>query len=163
MTSINQIHMTVTGNIGEVKYRTSQRGTTFARFDIAQTSRNLDTNAGRWDDGATTWIHVVAVGQLADHMRDSGIAKGARLTVTGAFEQREYQTDDGQKRNIQELNADDVAVSLRFALVRAERVPTTNGFAGRTSQSAQQPTTPQQQPSGGYTDGFFGAQQQPAI
>lgn len=180
MATINLIPMTVTGNTGAIDYRTSRDGTTFASFSIAQTARTQNQQTGQWEDGATTWIRCTAAGPLAEHMRASGLTKGVRLTVTGTYQQREYQDQNGARRTSYELHADDIAASLRFATVNITKIQTANGFTGRTSQTpapiadsrnrtagdpwaqATAPVQPNTQPA--YTDGFAPANpQQPTI
>lgn len=162
MTTINRIPMTVTGNTSEISYRTSRNGTTFASFSVCQQARIQDQD-GKWKDGAATWIRVTAAGPLAEHMRDSHMVKGVRVTVTGWYQQRDYQDEKGQRRSIFELHASDVAASLQYATVQITKPATAHGFAGSQPQTAGMgggyPTqTGYGQPS--YTDGFADANPQ---
>lgn len=143
MTTINRIPMTVTGNTNEITYRTNGTGTVFANFDVAQTERFQNPQTGQWEDGATTWIHCTAAGPLAEHMKDSGMQKGARVTVTGYYVARAYQTQDGARRTILELRAEDVAASLRYATVAIHKT-TGDGTAGTRhgGRATGEPTSP---------------------
>ena len=138
MVSINRIPMTVTGNTNEIKYGTSSRGVVFANFSVAQTESILTQSTGKWEDGATTWIRCPVAGTIAEHMRASGMIKGVHVTVTGWYAQRSYETETHEKRTVFELNATDVAASLRYATVAISKVQTSNGFAGASADSRGQ-------------------------
>ncbi|KAA8815684.1 single-stranded DNA-binding protein [Bifidobacterium rousetti] len=161
MTTINRIPMTVTGNTSQIEYRTTRNGMTFARFSVAQQAREQDQD-GRWVDGGTTWIRVSVGGPIAEHMQQSGMTKGARVTVVGWYEQREYQDEQGQRRTTYELRANEVAASLLFATVQINK--TTQSQGGYQQQGAA-PSQPQQggyqQNDYQYDDGF--APQPPQI
>ncbi|KFI91285.1 single-strand binding protein [Bifidobacterium saguini DSM 23967] len=173
MATINLIHMTVTGNAGQIEYRTNREGTTFASFSIAQNARVQNQQTGQWEDGATTWIRCTAAGPLAEHMRASGFTKGTRLVVTGTYQQRDYQDQNGAKRTTYELHAEDVAASVRYATATVTKTQTAQGFTGRSQIQTAMPAgnawsqpapQPQQTTQPTYTDGFAPANpQQPTI
>ena len=103
MATINQIPMTIMGNIvKDLEPKRTAGGKTVITFRVAQTS-STERN-GKWEDGETTFIRCVAYGVLADHMIASGIRKGTRVIVTGRFVQRDWQTETGEKRSSSELN-----------------------------------------------------------
>lgn len=117
MATINQIPMTIMGNIvKDLEPKQTAGGKTVIAFRVAQTS--VTERNGRWEDGETTFIRCVAYGPLADHMIASGIRKGTRVVVTGRFVQRDWQTETGEKRSSFELNADDIGASVRYAAVQ---------------------------------------------
>ena len=92
MTTINEITMTVAGNlVADPKIKHTTTGRSVARFRIAQTAA-VERN-GAWEDGQTTFIRCVAYGPIADHIAASRIGKGTRLVVTGRYAQRDWQTD----------------------------------------------------------------------
>lgn len=94
MATINQIPMTIMGNIvKDLEPKRTAGGKTVIAFRVAQTS--VTERNGRWEDGETTFIRCVAYGPLADHMISSGIRKGTRVVVTGRFVQRDWQTETG--------------------------------------------------------------------
>ena len=135
MTTINEITMTVAGNLvadPEIKHTTT--GRSVARFRIAQTAA-VERN-GAWEDGQTTFIRCVAYGPIADHLAASRIGKGTRLVVTGRYAQRDWQTDQGERRSTYELTVDDIGASIKYATVRIDRAPSrpqpaaTNDTAG---------------------------------
>lgn len=134
MATINQIPMTIMGNIvKDLEPKHTAGGKTVITFRVAQTS-STERN-GKWEDGETTFIRCVAYGALADHMIASGIRKGTRVIVTGRFVQRDWQTETGEKRSSFELNADDIGASIRYATVQ---------IAKANESTAAQPTQPAQ-------------------
>ena len=136
MATINQIPMTIMGNIiKNLEPKRTAGGKTVVAFRVAQTS--VTERNGRWEDGETTFIRCVAYGALADHMISSGIRKGTRVVVTGRFVQRDWQTETGEKRSSFELNADDIGASVRYATVQITKA----------NESAATPPAPQSQPT----------------
>ena len=136
MATINQIPMTIMGNIvKDLEPKRTAGSKTVVAFRVAQTS-STERN-GKWEDGETTFIRCVAYGALADHMIASGIRKGTRVIVTGRFVQRDWQTETGEKRSSFELNADDIGTSIRYATVQITKA----------NESAATPPTPQSQPT----------------
>lgn len=140
MATINQIPMTIMGNIvKDLDPKRTDGGKTVITFRVAQTS-STERN-GKWEDGETTFIRCVAYGALADHMIASGIRKGTRVIVTGRFVQRDWQTETGEKRSSFELNADDIGTSIRYATVQITKANET------VAQSAFQPQPTQFAPT----------------
>lgn len=83
---------------------------------VAAASRYQDST-GTWVDGATSWHTVLVWGALAENLAES-VGKGTRVVVHGRLEQREYQTEAGEKRSTWEVTADEVGISLRHATAR---------------------------------------------
>ena len=112
MVTINNIPMTVTGNLtGAPEIRRFTDGAVI-RFTIAQNSRRLNKD-GQWENGDATFIRCVARGNLAENL-DARHLSRERLVVTGRFIQRRFQGEDGANHSIFELNADDIGVSILF-------------------------------------------------
>ena len=117
--------VTLVGNITrDPELRFTQGGRAVASFGIA-VNRRYQVN-GEWQE-QTSFFNVVAWGQLGENAAAS-LTKGARVIVNGRLEQREYQTQQGEKRTVIEVNADEVAPSLRYATAQVER--TTSGAGG---------------------------------
>lgn len=111
---MNTTQITITGHTAaapELRVTPSGKATTSLR--VAVTDRYRDTG-GDWTDGSTSWFTVVAWGALAEHVAAS-VGKGERVIVTGRLAQRDYQSEDGQKRSVWELTAEDLGLSLRTA------------------------------------------------
>jgi single-strand DNA-binding protein len=113
-------HVTVTGNLTsdpELKFTTN--GAAVANFRIAVTSRIRDGEG--WRDGETSFFRVNAWRQLAQHVTDS-LSKGDRAVVIGRLKSRSWETPEGEQRSVVEIDAEEVAPSLRWATAKPERV-----------------------------------------
>lgn len=153
MATINQIPMTIMGNIvKDLEPKRTAGGKTVITFRVAQTS-STEKN-GKWEDGETTFIRCVAYGALADHMIASGIRKGTRVIVTGRYAQRDWQTETGEKRSSFELNVDDIGASVRYATVQIIKANEST-----TTQPASQPTQQDQPAQQAKDDPWHGATQ----
>jgi single-strand DNA-binding protein len=121
--------LTITGNLtAEPELRFTSTGVAVAAFTVAASRRVLDQETGQWKDGDTLFLRCSAWRNLAEHICDSALAKGTRVIVTGRLKQRQYETPDGDKRTVYELDADDIGPSLKWATAKVakttrEKVP----------------------------------------
>jgi single-strand DNA-binding protein len=119
-------HVTITGNLTddpELKY--TPTGAPVANFRVAVTARVRDGEG--WRDGDTSFFRVNVWRQLAEHVADS-LSKGDRAVIIGRLKSRSWETPEGERRSVVEVEADEVAPSLRWAIAKPERT-TTNGTA----------------------------------
>jgi single-strand DNA-binding protein len=98
-----------------------------AAFTVAASRRVYDQDSGQWKDGDTLFLRCSAWRDLADHAAES-LSKGMRVIVTGRLKQRTYETTEGDKRTVYEIDADDVGPSLKWATAKIaktsrDRVP----------------------------------------
>jgi single-strand DNA-binding protein len=92
-----------------------------ANLRVAVTQRVLE--GGAWRDGPTSFFRVNAWRETASHLAES-LRKGDRVVVLGRLRQRSWETPEGERRSVAEIEADEVAASLRWATARIERVAT---------------------------------------
>jgi single-strand DNA-binding protein len=121
--------VTLVGNCGrdpEIRY--TQGGQAKVDFGLAVSRRWQDRASGEWKE-QTSWLRVVCWGQLAENVAES-VTKGTRVVVTGRIEQREYEADQGEKRSVVEVVADEVAPSLRWATAQVQKNDRRDGMAG---------------------------------
>jgi len=119
--------VTLVGNLTrdpELRFTTGGRGV--ASFGLA-VSRRYQVN-NEWQE-QTSFFNVVAWGTLGENAAAS-LTKGTRLIVTGRLEQRQYETNDGEKRSVVEVIADEIGPSLRWARAEVERIARDSGGAG---------------------------------
>jgi single-strand DNA-binding protein len=119
--------VTVVGNLTrepELRYTTGGRGV--ASFGLA-VSRRYQVN-GEWQE-QTSFLNIVAWGSLGENAAAS-LSKGTRVIVTGRLDQRSYETKEGEKRSVVEINADEIAPSLRWARVEIEKISRESGGGG---------------------------------
>ena len=113
--------ITISGNITrdpEMRYTPS--GVSKVTFGVAVNRSWRNQQTQEWDE-QTSFFNVVAWRQLAENVGAS-LGKGSRVVVTGRLEQRSWETEQGEKRSVVEIVADDVSASLKFATAEVHRV-----------------------------------------
>ena len=112
-------HTTIVGNlVDDPELRFTNTGTAVANMRVAVTQRIQQD--GEWRDGDTSFLRVNVWRGQAEHLADS-LAKGDRVMVTGRLRQRSWETPEGDKRSVAEIEADEVGASLKFATAKVER------------------------------------------
>jgi single-strand DNA-binding protein len=113
--------VTVVGNlVDDPELRTTPTGSTVARFRIASTPRHLDRQTNEWRDGESIFLTCNAWRQVAENVAES-LHRGMRVIVQGRLRQRSYETKDGERRTLFEVEVDEVGPSLRNLTVQARR------------------------------------------
>lgn len=118
---MNETTLAIVGNLTdapELRYLPS--GAARAGFTVASTPRRFDRQQGTWNDGDALFLRCVAWGPLAEHAAES-LSKGDHVMVNGRLRQRSFETAEGQRRQVIELEVDDLGVSLRYATARPQR------------------------------------------
>jgi len=119
------ISVKVVGNICvEPELRYTPSGTCVINFTVADTDRVYDRTTNEWKDGDTVFMRCFAWKNAGAENIAESITKGARVIVTGKLKQRSFTTDDGNKRQVIELEVEEMGPSLKFAQatpVKAER------------------------------------------
>lgn len=122
--------VTIIGNLTkdpEMKFFSS--GTAVVNFSVAVNRRWQNRQTQEWEE-QVSFFNVVAWREQAENVAES-IAKGSRVVVTGRLEQRSWETENGEKRSVVEVNADDIGPSLRWATAQITRNERRGGdFAG---------------------------------
>jgi single-strand DNA-binding protein len=118
-------HVTITGNLtDDPELKHTPNGNLMANFRLAVTARVRDGEG--WRDGDTSFFRVNVWRQLAEHTAES-LSKGDRAVVIGRLKSRSWETPEGERRSVVEVEADEVAPSLRWATAKPERAA--NGSA----------------------------------
>src|SRR3954468_10442338 len=121
--------VTVVGNVTrDPELRFTASGQAKANFGLAVNRRWQNRQTNEWEE-ATSFFNVVAWGDMGENIGES-IQKGARVLVTGRLEQRSWETDQGEKRSIIEIVADEVAPSLRWATATVNKNDRRGGDGG---------------------------------
>jgi single-strand DNA-binding protein len=118
--------ITVVGNVTrdpELKFLNS--GQAAVRLSIAVNRRWMNKQTNDWEE-RVSYFEVQAFGQLAENVANS-VTRGARVVVTGRLEQRSWETAEGEKRSSVEINADEIASSLRYATTVITKNPRAEG------------------------------------
>jgi len=121
--------ITITGNlVDDPELRFTPAGQPVARFRVASTPRFRDNNTGEWKDGDSLFLTCNVWRQAAENVAES-LTRGMRVIVSGRLRQRSYETKEGEKRTVYEVEVDDVGPSLRNASAKVNRA-SRNGSGG---------------------------------
>ena len=118
--------ITIVGNVTrdpELKFLNS--GQAAIRLSVAVNRRWQNKQTQEWEE-RVSYFEVTGYGTMAENAANS-LQKGARVVVTGRLEQRSWETENGDKRSIVEINADEIAPSLRWASAVVTRTPRSEG------------------------------------
>jgi single-strand DNA-binding protein len=122
--------ITVVGNLtGDPELRFTPSGAAVANFTIASTPRNFDKNSNEWKDGDTLFLNCSIWRQAAENVAES-LQKGMRVVAQGRLKQRSYETREGEKRTVVELDVEEVGPSLKYATAKVARVQRSGGGGG---------------------------------
>ena len=121
--------ITIAGNlVDDPELRFTPAGQPVARFRVASTPRFRDNSTGEWKDGDSLFLTCNVWRQAAENVAES-LQRGMRVIVSGRLRQRSYETKEGEKRTVYEIEVDDVGPSLRNASAKVNRVAR-NGSGG---------------------------------
>jgi single-strand DNA-binding protein len=123
--------ITIAGNlVDDPELRFTPAGQPVARFRVASTPRFRDNNTGEWKDGDSLFLTCNVWRQAAENVAES-LTRGMRVIVSGRLRQRSYETKEGEKRTVYEVEVDDVGPSLRNASAKVNRVARSGGDGGQ--------------------------------
>jgi single-strand DNA-binding protein len=130
------IVITVVGNLtNDPELRFTPSGAAVASFTVASTPRILDKATNEWKDGDAVFMRCSVWRQYAENVAES-LQKGARVIVTGRLKQRSYETREGEKRTVMEMEVDEVGPALKYATAKVNKVQRGGGgFGGETGGS----------------------------
>ena len=131
--------VTVVGNLtADPDLRFTASGVAVAGFTVASTPRTFDRESGEWKDADTLFLRCTLWRRPAENTAET-LTKGARVIVTGRLKQRTYDTRDGEKRTVTEIDVDDIGPSLRYATATVTRTPKTSATVGAGARGDDQP------------------------
>ncbi|OYN99485.1 single-stranded DNA-binding protein [Enemella evansiae] len=119
--------ITLVGNLtGDPELRFTPSGAAVANFTVASTPRNFDRQTNEWRDGEAMFINCSVWRQAAENVAES-LAKGMRVIVQGRLKSRSYETREGERRTVFEIDVDEVGPALRYATAKVAK---TSGGGG---------------------------------
>lgn len=122
--------ITVIGNLtSDPELRFTPSGAAVANFTVASTPRTLDKASGEWKDGEALFLRCNIWRQAAENVAES-LTRGARVVVQGRLKQRSFETKEGEKRTVVELEVDEIGPSLRYATAKVNKVSRSGGGGG---------------------------------
>ncbi|MDQ5975639.1 MAG: single-strand DNA-binding protein [Actinomycetota bacterium] len=130
------VNVTIVGNLtGDPELRFTPSGAAVASFTVASTPRVLDKATNEWKDGEALFMRCSVWRQYAENVAES-LTKGMRVVVTGRLKQRSYETREGEKRTVVEMEVDEVGPSLKYATAKVNKVQRGGGGFGGDSGGA---------------------------
>jgi single-strand DNA-binding protein len=124
------VTVTVVGNLtNDPELRFTPSGAAVASFTVASTPRILDKATNEWKDGDALFLRCSVWRQAAENVAES-LTRGARVIVTGRLKQRSFETKEGEKRTVVELDVDEVGPSLRYATAKVTKASRGGGGGG---------------------------------
>jgi len=127
--------ITIIGNlVDDPQLRYTPTGQAVASFRVASTPRFLDKNTNEWKDGDSLFLSCNVWRQAAENVAES-LQRGMRVIVSGRLRQRSYETKEGEKRTVYEIEVDEVGPSLRNASAKVVRSSRATGSQGGGSSS----------------------------
>jgi single-strand DNA-binding protein len=122
--------ITVVGNLtADPELRFTPSGAAVANFTVASTPRTFDKNANEWKDGEALFLRCSVWRQAAENVAES-LHRGTAVIVQGRLKQRSYETKEGEKRTVYELDVDEVGPSLKFATAKVTKASRGGGGGG---------------------------------
>ena len=119
--------ITVIGNLtNDPELRFTPSGSAVANFTIASTPRTFDRQSNEWKDGETLFLRASVWREAAENVAES-LTKGMRVIVSGRLKSRSYETKEGEKRTVIELEVDEIGPSLRYANAKVNRTQRSGG------------------------------------
>ena len=138
----NETITTIVGNLtADPELRFTPNGVAVANFTVASTPRTFDRQSGEWKDGDALFMRCTIWRDAAEHVAES-LTRGDRVVVQGRLRQRSFETRDGDKRTVVELDVDDIGPSLRYAtakVTKASRSGAESSGAESSGGSDEQP------------------------
>jgi len=150
--------ITIIGNItGDPELRFTPSGAAVANFTVASTPRQFDRTSNEWKDGETLFMRCSVWRDAAENVAES-LQRGTRVLVSGRLKSRSYETKEGEKRTVVELDVDEVGPSLKYATAKVNRTQRGSGSGGFNAAGQGAQGGGQNGPGGGA-----GSQGTPAV
>jgi single-strand DNA-binding protein len=154
--------ITVVGNlVDDPELRFTPSGAAVANFRIASTPRTFDRQTNEWKDGDALFLSCSVWRQAAENVAES-LVKGMRVVVNGRLKSRQYETREGEKRTVFEIEVEEVGPSLKYATAKVTRTTRQGGgggYSGGGQGGGQEDPWAQPAQGGGQQGGGYGGQQ----
>ena len=140
--------ITVVGNLtADPELRFTPSGAAVASFTIASTPRTFDRNSNEWKDGDALFMRCSIWRQAAENVAES-LQRGMRVVASGRLKQRSFETREGEKRTVVEMDVDEVGPSLRYATAKVNRTQRGSSSGGGFGASGSGGGAPADDPWG---------------
>ena len=145
--------ITLIGNLtNDPELRFTPSGAAVAKFTVASTPRYMDRQTNEWKDGDTLFLQCQIWRQAAENVAET-LTRGMRVIVSGRLKQRSYETKEGEKRTVFEVEVDEVGPSLRNATAKVTKTTRQGGNGGFSAptESSDDPWSSTTSVGGGWT------------
>jgi len=153
--------ITVVGNLtADPELRFTPSGAAVANFTVASTPRTFDKQTNDWKDGEALFLNCSVWRQAAENAAES-LTRGMRVIVSGRLKARSYETREGEKRTVFEIDVDEVGPSMKYATAKVTKTSRSGGGQGYGSGAAASSDDPwaSSQGTGGQGGGSWGGNQ----
>ena len=131
--------ITVVGNLtADPELRFTPSGAAVANFTVASTPRTFDRQSNEWKDGEALFLNCSVWRQAAENAAES-LTRGMRVIVSGRLKARSYETREGEKRTVFEIDVDEVGPSLKYATAKVQKTSRSGGGQGFQSGGGDDP------------------------
>jgi len=125
--------ITVVGNLtADPELRFTPSGAAVANFTVASTPRTFDRQTNEWRDGEAMFLNCSVWRQVAENVAES-LSKGMRVIVQGRLRSRSYETREGDRRTVFEIEVDEIGPALRYATAKVTKTQSSGGYGGQQS------------------------------
>lgn len=129
--------LTVVGNLtADPELRFTPSGSAVANFTIASTPRTFDRQSNEWKDGDALFLRASVWREAAENVAET-LTKGMRVIAQGRLKSRSYDTKEGEKRTVMELEVDEIGPALKYASAKVTRTQRSNSGGGQGGNSGQ--------------------------
>lgn len=140
--------ITIIGNLtADPELRFTPSGAAVANFTVASTPRIYDRQSGEWKDGEALFLRCNIWREAAENVAES-LTRGSRVIVSGRLKQRSFETREGEKRTVFEVEVDEIGPSLRYATAKVNKVSRGGGGGGFGASSRPAADKPADDPWG---------------
>ena len=141
--------ITVIGNLtADPELRFTPSGAAVANFTVASTPRMFDRQTNEWKDGEALFLRCNIWREAAENVAES-LTRGSRVIVSGRLKQRSFETREGEKRTVVELEVDEIGPSLKYATAKVNKASRSGGGGGGFGGGGGGSRQPAAQSSGG--------------
>ena len=148
--------ITVVGNLtADPELRFTPSGAAVANFTVASTPRRYNSQTSQWEDGDALFLRCSIWRDAAEHVAES-LTRGSRVIVQGRLRQRSYETREGEKRSVIELDVDEIGPSLRYATAKVTKANRGGGSNNSFGGGSANQSAPSDDPSGSAPQSNFG-------
>ena len=148
--AVGTTQVTIVGNLtADPELRFTQAGKAVANFTVASTEKKYNRQSNQWEDGDALFMRCNIWNEYAENVAES-LTKGLRVVVVGDLKSRQYETKEGEKRTVWEVEVTEVGPALRYASAKVTK-------SQRGQQGGGQQGGWNQQPQGGAPQGNWGA------